>query len=104
MWNRGFGVLWVKVHINKGRQFHLHIPVSLLVFRELFDCLIDIMEFACLFLPKYPSAHHPHAISAHSVKEMIRSLDQLFRSLIGHEPYDLVEINTKNVTVSIRIR
>jgi hypothetical protein len=71
---------------------------------ELFDSLLDIMEIACLFMPKNPPAHMPYAISAQSVKELIKATDKLFRSLTECEPYDLVEVKAKNATVSIKIR
>ncbi len=35
---------------------------------------------------------------------MIHSIEQLFASLTDSEPYDLVEVNTKNITVSVKIR
>lgn len=104
MWNRGFRILWVKVHITGEHHFFLSLPISLIVFQELFDCVLDLMEFACLFIPKNPPAHIPYAISAQSVKDLIQATDKLFRSITDCEPYDLVEVNAKNVTVSIKIR
>ena len=101
MWNRGFRILWIKVHTT---HLYLSFPVCLYVFQELFDCVTDIMEFACLFLPKNPTARFPHAISARAVKDLIHTTDKLFRSLADCEPYDLVEVNAKNVIVSIKIR
>ncbi len=104
MWNKGFRILWIKVHTTGERHFYFAFPICLYLFQELFDCLLDIMEFACLFIPKNPPAHLPHTISARSVKELIHATDQLFRSLTDCEPYDLVEVNAKNVSVSIKIR
>jgi hypothetical protein len=104
MWNRGFRILWVKVHITGEHQFFLSLPISLYVFQELFDCVLDLMDFACLFVPKNPPAHLSNAISARSVKELIQATDNLFHSITHCEPYDLVEVNAKNVTVSIKIR
>lgn len=104
MWNRGFRILWIKVHTTGDRRFYINFPVSLYVFQELFDCVLDIMEFTCLFLPKHSTVHFPHPISAKAVREMIHSIEQLFASLTDSEPYDLVEVNTKNVTVSVKIR
>ncbi len=104
MWNRGFGILWIKIHTTGERHFYFNFPVCLNVFQELFDCVLDLMEFACLFLPKNPPDNSHFTISALSVKELIQATDQLFRSLTDCEPYDLVEVNAKNVTVSIKIR
>lgn len=104
MWNRGFRTLWIKVHTTGERHFYLSFPVSLYVFQELFDCVLDIMEFACLFVPKHPPAHSPHTITARAVKELIHSMKKLFRSLIECEPYELVEVSAKNVMVSIKIK
>lgn len=101
MWNRSFRILWIKVHTT---HFYFSFPVSLYVFQELFDCVLDIMEFACLFLPKNPSARLPYAISARAVKDLIHATDKLFRSITDCEPYDLVEVNANNVLVSIKIR
>ena len=104
MWNRGFRILWIKVQTTGERHFYINLPVCLFVFQELFDCVLDIMELACLFLPKNPPAHLPYAFSAQAVKELIRATDKLFRSLTDCEPYDLVEVNAKNVIVSVKIR
>lgn len=101
MWNRGFRILWIKVHTP---HFFISFPVCLFAFQELFDCLLDIMEFACLFMPKNPPAHSSFVVTAQSVKELIVATDKLFRSLTDCEPYDLVEVNANNVTVSIKIR
>lgn len=101
MWNKGFGFLWIKVHTT---HLSISFPVCLYVFRELLDCILDIMEFACIFIPKTPPARMPYAISARAVKELIHATDKLFRSLTDGEPYDLIEVNVQNVTVSIKIR
>lgn len=104
MWNRGFRILWIKVETSGERHFYLNIPVSISVFGELLDCVLDFMEFVCLFVPKHPPLRSPHAVSAREVKELIKATDKLFLSISTSEPYDLVEVNVKNVAVSIRIR
>ncbi len=104
MWNRGFRILWIKIHTTGERHFYFNLPVSLYVFQELFDCILDLIEFICLFIPKNPPTRLPNAISAKEIKELIHATDKLLCSLTDCEPYDLVEVNTKNVTVSIKIR
>jgi len=103
MWIRWFRILWVKVSITEGRHFYLNFPVCLNVFQELFDCVLDLMEFACIFVPKNPSAHSPSTVTTRQVKELIHATDKLFHSITDCEPYDIVEVSVKNVSVSIKI-
>lgn len=103
MWNRWFRILWIKINITGEHHFHMNLPVCLCVFQELFDCVLDLMEFACIFVPKYPSVRSPGAVSARQVKELIHATDKLFHSITDCEPYDIVEVNVKNVSVSIKI-
>ena len=104
MWNRGFRILWIKVEATTDRHFYLNIPISLSVFSELLDCVLDLMEFVCIFVPEHPPIRSPRAVSAREVKELIKATEKLFLSIAGDEPYDLVEVDVKNVAVSIRIR
>ncbi len=104
MWNRGFRILWVKVHSTGERHFYFNIPVSLTVFSELLDCVLDLMEFVCIFVPRYTPTNSPQAVTTRQVKELIKATDKLFHSITGSEPYDLVEVNVKNIAVSIKIR
>jgi hypothetical protein len=104
MWNRGFRIIWVKVHITGSRYFYINLPVSLSVFEELMDCLADLLALACLFIPKNPPSQMRGMLPARAAKDLIESTNMLLRTVTDQEPYDLVEVNVENVTVAIKIR
>jgi len=102
MLNRGFRIVWVKVHIN-NKSFHLNLPISFYAFEELLDCFMDLLNFVCFFEPhNYKPAYS--ALSMHTIRELLYALIKLFDSITFTEPYDLVDVEVENVKVSIRIR
>lgn len=103
MLNKGFRIIWVKVHVNKAKHIHLTIPISLSAFNELLECLMDLLEVICFFTPKRLTASST-TVSIHAVKELSQALIHLFDSLAGTEPYDLVDVEVENVKVSVKIR
>ncbi|MDF2802533.1 MAG: hypothetical protein K0S61_2436 [Anaerocolumna sp.] len=103
MLNRGIRVLWVKVHIEENKHFHLTLPISLYAFEELLDCVVDLLNVACFFTPKYHQLHHS-SVSVHAVRELVIGTIKLLDTLSGTEPYDLVEVEADKVRVSVNIR
>jgi hypothetical protein len=103
MLNRGFRILWVKVQLSDTRFFHINLPISLFAFQELLDCIMDILAFLCIF---EPSNHKPvnSFLSMHTMRDLTNALIQFFDSLVGTEPYDLVEVEAEKVKISVRIR
>lgn len=95
--------MWVKVHISGGKHFYLNLPISLYAFEELLDWLMDLLNVACFFAPK-KQLTNVSSISVHTVKSLTKALINLMDSLVGSEPYDLVNIKIENVEVSIKIR
>lgn len=104
MLNKGFRVLWVKINVDEHREIHLHFPVSLYVFQELLDCLLDLLALVCMFIPKTAPSFKSPTFYIHSSREVLQMLLKLFDSITDHEPYDLVEVSNDNVKVSIKIR
>lgn len=103
MSTRGFRVLWVKVNVNKEKHIYLNLPISLYAFEELMDCIMDFLNLACFFVPKNQHESFSHT-TVHTIRELMRALITLLNSLTGSEPYDLVEVEAKGVSVSVRIR
>jgi hypothetical protein len=81
----------------------MNLPISLYAFEELTECIMDLLTFACFFVPKglRPS---PYSLSVHEAKEVMQSILRMFESLTFDEAYDLVEVEAQNVKVSIKIR
>lgn len=102
MWTRGFRILWVKVDIRESTRFYLNLPISLYSFEELIDCVMDLLELACFFIPKHSS--EASSVSIHSIKDTAYSIIRLLDSLTDYEPYDLVDVTAGNVKVSVRVR
>jgi hypothetical protein len=104
MLNKGFRVIWVKINIDKHREIHLNLPVSLYVFQELLDCLLDLTAFVCFFVPKTPPSYKSASFYIHASRELLQMLLKLFDSFTGHEAYELVEVASDNVRISIKVR
>lgn len=100
---RGFRILWIKVNVTNGKHFYLNLPISLYVFEELLDCAMDLLNLICFFVPKGQSVASSQ-VSVHTVRDMFRTILKLLNSLVGSEAYDLVEVEARNVKVSVKIR
>ena len=77
-------------------------PISLNVFLELLDSILDLMSLICIFAPK-PLISGSH-MSVHTAKELITMVIELLCSITEDGPYDLVDVNADDVRVSIKIR
>ena len=88
--------------MENKKRFHLAFPISLNVFLELLDSVLDLMTLICLFAPKsLSSSSH---MSVHSAKELMMMVLDLLSAITDDGPYDLVDIASNNVKVSIKIR
>lgn len=107
MWNKKFPIIWLKLSISEGRRFFLTLPIPLYVFGELMDCLLDLLTFAYLFLPKGYKDSELNTIQntnmIHSVIELVYLTRKLFSSLIEGEPYDLVNVAANKVKIIIHV-
>ncbi len=102
MSNSGLRIIWFRMYKENGRSFRLLLPISLNVFRDLLDSILDLMSLICIFAPKTP--HSGSRISIHTLKELIQMLMNFFGSINDDGPYDLVDIAADKVKVSIKIR
>lgn len=100
---RGYKVLWLSLKLDGNKRIHFTLPIPLFIFRELLDCLMDLLVLVSLFVPgrhKYISSGY----TAGSVRELAAALDKLLDALSEGEPYELVGVSCKNVNVSVKIR
>lgn len=104
MWNRGFRIIWVKIHLTGAKHFYLNLPVSLYALEELLQCAADLTELACLFIPKKLPSYSGSPSPVRAANELLEASDLLLRSLTAQGSYELVEVNTEHVSVSIKIR
>lgn len=100
---KGLRILWIKVHISGGRHFYLNLPISFYVFEELLDCAMDLLDVACFFTPKQQLLGSS-SLSVHTVSSLMKALSKLMDSLVGSEPYELINVEVENVKVSVKIR
>ncbi|WP_303871149.1 hypothetical protein [Acetobacterium wieringae] len=78
-------------------------PIQLYIIEELLDCCLDLLSIACLFIPQR-SPSGSSEISVHSIKELVLDVMALLRALNDDEPYDLIDIRTDEVQLSIRVK
>ncbi len=96
--------LWIKLELDNRRILRIPFPISLYVFQELLDSFLDVLTIACLFAPKLTYPYNTTKITLYSAKTLVDVVKKLLTSLAGEEPYELVEVTTDKVRVSIQIR
>lgn len=103
MWNKVFPLLWIKLQMEE-KHFSLSLPISLHILQELLDCLLDLLEFLCLFSPKKNRINPPSSPGIHAAKELLQAAIHTLNSLTDHEPYDFVNITTDKIKLLLKIR
>lgn len=114
MLNNQFRILWFKLQMEENPHLNLSFPVSLYVFQELLECILDILNFASFFIPNRPvlssltssstSLMPSSSFSFHTLKELVQMIMSLFDSLTVGEPYDLVDVTADKIKISIKIK
>lgn len=94
-------ILWVKVHIRGGKNFYINLPISLYAFKELLDCIMDLVDVACFLTPAKQLA--ASSLSIGTISSLMKSFIKLADLLVGGESYDLLDVEADNVKVSIKI-
>ena len=102
MWNRNVRIVWVSIQLAEPKKFHLNLPISFYAFEELLDCVINLMDFACFFTRR-DGAISASAPTIYGIRELLKGSRRLFEALTDTEPYDLVNVETKDVRVIVRI-
>lgn len=100
----GFRILWCNFQTEKNKDLSFTFPISLYIFQELLDSILDLLIFVCLFLPKaaHPNRSSPYNI--YTVKELVEMTIKSFDSLTEDEPYELVDVTAEKIKVSIKIK
>jgi hypothetical protein len=101
---KGCRLLWLKLQIEDRRFLKIPVPISLVVFYELLDCFLDVLNVGCFFAPKVTNTNSTSKFTIYSVKELVVLVMKLLDSFAQNESYDLVDIKTDNVNILIRIR
>lgn len=104
MLTRSFHSIWINIKIDGHKHFRLFLPVSIYAFQELLDCVLDLLSFASLFVPRENKANKYKSISVHNINELVLMVMSLLASITENGPYDLVDVSCENVNVSIKIR
>ncbi|MBI4857812.1 MAG: hypothetical protein HY818_13820 [Acetobacterium woodii] len=101
---KGFRALWIRLQIKDRRFIKIPFPIQLYIFEELLDCFLDLLIIGCFFVPKTAAPNTSSHISIHAMKALVIDVITLLRSLNDDEPYDLIDVTTDKVKVSIKIR
>ncbi len=104
MSTRGFRCLWIRLQLKDKRFIKMPFPIQLYILEELLDCCLDLLSIACLFIPQRSTGGSSSQISVHSMKELVLDVMALLRALNDDEPYDLIDICTDEVQLSIRVK
>ncbi|MGF7142489.1 hypothetical protein HNQ56_000907 [Anaerotaenia torta] len=96
--------MWVKIYIDGTRPFRLNLPISLYALKEFSQCLAELMELACFFIPNDLPSHSSFRQWVRAGKELVESVDILLQSFMDQKACDLVDVNAKNVSVAIKIQ
>ncbi len=106
MLNRVYTIIWVSVKMKGKRGFSFPVPLNL--FDELLASTIDLFEVIQIFspntsVPKITSGEKKLYFSPKAIKILLESLFTLLHSFNGCGPYELVEVETDEVRVLIKI-
>jgi hypothetical protein len=104
MLNNRFRILWFKLQREENPHLYLSFPISLYVFQELLDCIMDLLELACFFVPKRTNMNSSSPFSVYTVKELVQMMISLFDAITEGEPYDLVDVTADKIKISIKIK
>ena len=88
--------------MENGKHIRLCFPISLDVFRELLDSILDVVRLGCAFVPKKPESGAQTSI--HTAKELIQMVITLLGAITDDGPYELVDVSAHNAKVQIKIR
>jgi hypothetical protein len=104
MWNNRFRILWFKLQREENPHFSISFPISLYVFQELLDGVLDLLELACFFAPNKSNTNSSSSFSIYTVKEFVQMTISLFDAVTVGEPYDLVDITADKISILIKIK
>ncbi len=102
MWNKSLHLIWIKLQIKNNRYFNFTIPFYIL--QELLDCVLDFTIVACLFAPAPAKSGSSSSLTVNAIKELVQTAMKFFDSLTEAEPFDLVDVTTGTVRVSIKVK
>ena len=108
MWNKSARLLMVRVKVKKRRGFSF--PVLIWVIDEFLEALTDLasvgeMVIRCVPLPRDENARKSVSwVKSISPSGIIASTHSIIKDLSMHKGLDLVDVETKEVQVKIRIK
>jgi hypothetical protein len=97
MWINNLRFLSIKVKMKEPRKFHLSLPISLIVFHEILDSTNDLLTLLCVFIPRRKSNSNSVSIA----KQVVQVLNAFFLEIKEEKPFDLVDVSTEQVSVTI---
>lgn len=92
--------LWIKIKI-KGKGF-IPFPLAfpLFVVQEMLDDVLDCTSVLSVISPKSKT----HTYGIHSINDIILSASSIFAALTSCEPFNLVDVETKDVEVYVKLK
>ena len=95
-------IMWLKLQ-REDKHFRLSFPVPLYIFKELLDCILDLLELACFLVPKKKQKDNSQ-FSVYGAKIITQMGINLLDTLADGEPYNFFDVKTNKISVSAKIR
>lgn len=94
-------ILWLKLQ-REDKHFRLSFPIPLYIFKELLDCILDLLELACFLVPEKNQKDNSQ-ISFYGAKIITQMGMNLFDTLAEGEPFNFFDVKTNKIRVSAKI-
>ncbi|MDI3537316.1 MAG: hypothetical protein PWP30_1798 [Eubacteriaceae bacterium] len=97
---RGFRSLWIRLQIKDKHLIPFPFPFSIAVLKDLLESILDLLIIISPFINERTS---PYAFNK-TAKELTIQTLKLLNDLNFGESFDLVDVSTDEVKISIKVR
>ncbi|GMQ60151.1 hypothetical protein AN1V17_45510 [Vallitalea sediminicola] len=100
MWNRA---KLLKINI-RSKNTKIVIPVPLFIFSQLVDCVMDLLALITFFTPGIKITIKSKKYNLRGILKTIYQILETLKEIKYCEPFDFVDIKTKEDTVQISLK
>lgn len=100
MWNRA---KLLKINI-RSKNTKIVIPVPLFIFSQLIDCTMDLLSLITFFTPGIKVTIKSKKYNLRGILKTIYQILETLKEIKYCEPFDFVDIKTKEDTVQISLK
>jgi hypothetical protein len=96
---RGFRSLWIRLEVKDRRFIRFPFPFSILILEDLLGSILDLLTIISPFINE---SKNPYAFNI-TAKELVIQTLKLLNALNFSESFDLVDVSTDDVKISIKV-